>query len=128
MKQPMSDEDNKEQASQKGLFPEMHYTAEDIELVSLSDMDGKDVYKIKVKGDKDSFRYYDASSGLLLREESTEEAQGQTITSLKDLSDYREVNGVLIPFGQKITAGPQVIDMSLTEALVNSGVNEEDFK
>ena len=91
-------------------------------------MDGTDVYKIKVKGDKESFRYYDATSGLLLREEATEEAQGQTFTSLKDFSDYRAVNGVLIPYGQKITTGPQVISINANEVQVNSGVTEEDFK
>lgn len=128
MKQPMTEEQIAEQANQKGLFPEAHYTAEDIELVSLSDLDGTDVYKIKVKGDKESFRYYDADSGLLIREEKTEEAQGQTFTSLKDFSDYRAVNGVLIPYGQKITTGPQVISINANEVQVNSGVTEEDFK
>lgn len=33
MKQPMSEEDVAEQASQKGLFPEAHYTADEIELM-----------------------------------------------------------------------------------------------
>lgn len=128
MKQPMTEEQIADQASQKGLFPEAHYTAEDIELVSLSDLDGTDVYKIKVNGDKESFRYYDATSGLLIREEKTEEAQGQTITSIEDISDYRAVNGVLIPFGRKISTGPQVISINASEVQVNSGVTEEDFK
>lgn len=108
MKQPMSEEDVAEQASQKGLFPEAHYTADEIELMSLSDLDGTDVYKIKVKGVSESFRYYDANSGLLLREEATEEAQGQSVTTITVHSDYRAVDGVMIPFGRKITAGAQV--------------------
>jgi len=128
MKQPMSEEEIAEQASQKGLFPEMYYTMDEIELMSLIDMDGKDVYKIKVKGNTESFRYYDSDSGLLLREESTEEAQGQKFTSLKDYTDYKEVNGVFIPFGQKITTGPQVIGINASEVLINSGVTDEDFK
>lgn len=128
MKQPMSDEEIAEQASQKGLFPEMYYTMDEIELMSLIDMDGKDVYKIKVKSNTESFRYYDSDSGLLLREESTEEAQGQKFTSLKDYTDYKEVNGVFIPFGQKITTGPQVIGINASEVLINSGVTDEDFK
>ena len=97
MKQPMSEEDIAEQASQKGLFPEAHYTADEIELMSLSDLDGTDVYKIKVKGVSESFRYYDANSGLLLREEDTEEAQGQSVTTITVHSDYRGVDGVMIP-------------------------------
>ena len=93
MKQPMSEEDVAEQASQKGLFPEAHYTADEIELMSLSDLEGTDVYKIKVKGVSESFRYYDANSGLLLREEATEEAQGQSVTTITVHSDYRAVDG-----------------------------------
>ena len=128
MKQPMSEEDVAEQASQKGLFPEAHYTADEIELMSLSDLDGTDVYKIKVKGVSESFRYYDANSGLLLREEATEEAQGQSITTITVHSDYRAVDGVMIPFGRKITAGPQVFGFNASEVEVNSGVTEADFK
>ena len=128
MKQPMSEDDVAEQASQKGLFPEAHYTADEIELMSLSDLDGTDVYKIKVKGVSESFRYYDANSGLLLREEATEEAQGQSVTTITVHSDYRAVDGVMIPFGRKITAGPQVFGFNASEVVVNSGVTEADFK
>ena len=128
MKQPMSEDDITEQASQKGLFPEAHYTANDIQLISLSDLEGTDVYKIKVKGSSESFRYYDATSGLLLREEGTKEAQGQSITSITEHSDYRVVNGVMIPFGRKITAGPQIIGFTATEVIINSEVSETDFK
>ena len=128
MKQPMSEEDVAEQASQKGLFPEAHYTADEIELMSLSDLDGTDVYKIKVKGVSESFRYYDANSGLLLREEATEEAQGQSVTTITVHSDYRAVDGVMIPYGRKITAGPQVFGFNASEVVVNSGVTEADFK
>lgn len=128
MKQPMSEEDIAEQTSQKGLFPEVHYTADEIELMSLSDLEGTDVYKIKVKGVSESFRYYDANSGLLLREEATEEAQGQSVTTITVHSDYRAVDGVMIPFGRKITAGPQVFGFNATEVVINSGVSEADFK
>ena len=128
MKQPMSEEDVAEQASQKGLFPEAHYTADEIELMSLSDLDGTDVYKIKVKGVSESFRYYDANSGLLLREEATKEAQGQSVTTITVHSDYRAVDGVMIPYARKITAGPQVFGFNASEVVVNSGVTEADFK
>jgi len=37
------------------------------------------------------------------------------------------VNGVLFPFEQKITAGPQVIRMAASEIVINEGVSEEDF-
>jgi|TARA_B110000879_G_scaffold88921_1_gene122253 predicted Zn-dependent peptidase len=125
MKNPMSETELSEKAEEKGLFPETYLDASTINLVSLIAIEGVDVYKIKLK--EDSFRYYDATTGLLVRTEKTEEAQGQKVTSVQDLSDYREVNGVLFPFGQKITAGPQVIGLSATEITINEGVSTDDF-
>ena len=126
MQRPMSEEELAEKAKEKGLFPETYLDASTLTLVSLTAIDGVDVYKLNV--DEDSYRYYDAATGLLVRTEKSEEAQGQTITSVQDLSDYREVNGVLFPFVQKITAGPQVIGLTASEIIVNEGVSAEDFK
>jgi len=125
-KMPMSEDELAEKADEKGLFPETYLDANTLMLVSLTAIDGVDVYKLKVK--EASFRYYDAATGLLVRTEKAEEAQGQQITSVKDYSDYKEVNGVLFPHEQKITAGPQVIGMAASEIVVNKGVSVEDFK
>jgi zinc protease len=126
MQQPMSDDELAEKAEEKGLFPETYLDVNTLTLVSLTAIEGVDVYKIKVK--EDSYRYYNATTGLLVRTEKSEEAQGQKITSVQDLSDYREVNGVLFPYAQKITAGPQVIGMEASKIVVNDDVSAEDFK
>jgi len=115
-----------EKAEEKGLFPETYLDVNTLTLVSLTAIDGVDVYKVKVK--EDSYRYYDAATGLLVRTEKSEEAQGQKMTSVQDLSDYREVNGVLFPYSQKITTGPQIIGLAASEIVVNDGVSAEDFK
>ena len=125
-KMPMSEDELAEKAEEKGLFPETYLDASTLMLVSLTAVDGMDVYKVKVK--EASFRYYDAATGLLVRAEKTEEAQGQQITSVQDYSNYKEVNGVLFPYEQKITAGPQVIGIAENEIVINEGVSEEDFK
>jgi zinc protease len=125
MKMPMSETKLAEKTEEKGLFPETYLDATTLTLVSLTAVEGVDAYKVKVK--EDSFRYYDAASGLLVRTEKTEEAQGQKVTSVEDLSDYRNVNGVLFPFGRKITAGPQVIGMSASNITTNEGVSADDF-
>ena len=125
MKAPMSENELSDKAKEKGLFPETYLDASSISLVSLITIEGADVYKLMIE--KDSFRYYDANSGLLVRTEKTKEAQGQKVTSIEDLSDYREVNGVLFPYEQKITSGPQIIGLSATKVIVNEGVSAEDF-
>ena len=125
MKMPMSETELAEKAEEKGLFPETYLDVSTLTLISLTAIDGVDVYKVKVK--EDSFRYYNSTTGLLVRTEKTEEAQGQKVTSVQDLSDYRMVNGVLFPYEQKITAGPQVIGLTASEITINQGVSAEDF-
>ena len=122
----MSEKEFAEKSNEKGLFPEAYLDANTLTLVSLSAIDGVDVYKIQVK--EESFRYYDAATGFLVRTEKTEEEEDVKVTSVQDYSDYKEVNGVLFPFAQKITAGPQVINLKASEVLINQGVSEEDFK
>ena len=113
---------------EKGLFPELYMDKDNISLESISSVDGTDAYKVKVtKGDKDTFKYYDAETNLLIRTEETIEAGGQTMSNITDFSDYKEVNGVMMPHKWKIANGPQVIELDVTEIKVNEGVTEADF-
>ena len=125
---PMTDDDVSKRKAKKGLFPELYLVAEDISLESLTDVDGKDAYKIIVTNDGEkSVRYYAADSGLLIKTEETNEANGQSITSITEYSDYKEVDGVLMPQKMKVTSGPQVIEMTITSIKINEGVTAEDF-
>ena len=125
---PMTDKEMNEQKAEKGLFPELHLDASTIELESLTAIDGVDVYKVKVtKGDDVSFRFYDAKTGYLVRTEKTVEAQGQSVTSIEDLSDYKAVNGVMFPHTMKVAAGPQIIILNTTSVKINEGVTDADF-
>ncbi len=125
---PMDDKAVEARKAEKGLFPELFMEAGDIALESLSKIEGTDVYKIKVtKGETSSYRYYDAETGYLVRTEETTEAQGQSITSITDFSNYKEVNGVMMPNTWKITSGPQVLILDVSEIKVNEGVTKEDF-
>ena len=63
----------KYKAEEKGLFPETYLDVNTLTLVSLTAIDGVDVYKVKVK--EDSYRYYDAATGLLVRTEKSEEQE-----------------------------------------------------
>ncbi len=127
-KKTMSDEELNEKNEEKGLFPETYLTAEQITLINLSTVNGADAYKIKVSEDHDVFRYYDAETSLLVRTEETNEAQGQTMTSTTDISNYSLVEGIMMPFTKLITAGPQIITFSASEIKINEGVSKKDFK
>lgn len=125
---PMDEKDVSSRKSTKGLFEELFMEPSTIELDSKTIIDGTDVYKIKLtKNDKSSFRYYDVETGYLVRTEETNEAQGQTITTVTDYSNYKDVNGVMMPYTMKVTAGPQSFVFETKEVKVNEGVTAEDF-
>ncbi|WP_426432067.1 M16 family metallopeptidase [Winogradskyella sp. HB-48] len=125
---PMDEKDVSSRKSNKGLFEELFMESSNLELVSKTTIDGTDVYKIKVtKDDKSSHRYYDVETGYLLRTEETNETQGQSITTVTDYSNYKEVNGVMMPYTMKVTAGPQAFTFETTEVKINEGVTAEDF-
>ena len=126
---PMTADQISEKQSEKGLFPELYLDPTSLILEAIVPVEGSDAYKIKVtNGEKVSHRYYNVESGLLVRTESTAEAQGQKMTSTEDFSNYKDVNGVMMPFTQKIVAGPQVVTFNFTTITFNEGVTEADFK
>ena len=129
MKMPLSEDEIAKQKADYTIFPELYYDASAISLESVTSIEGNDAYKVKVTMDgKDSFRYYDAKTGLLLREESTAEMQGQSFTSVVDYGNYSAVDGVLFPYSMKMASGPQVMSFNVTNVKVNDGVSDADFK
>ena len=95
------------------------------EIISLSPIDGKDIYKIKVK--ENSFRFYDADSGLLIMTEETTKAMGNEIKTITKFSDYREVDGVKFAFKREIITGPQTIVIEADQVILNEEIPDEFF-
>jgi len=127
-KLPMSDTDLSKMKNQS-IFSELNFTDDQMKLVSIVQVEGQDAYKLKLtQGVSESFRYYSVANNLLLRTEETAEAQGQTMTTTTDYSDYREVNGVMFAFRTYIVNGPQKIEMNASEILINQDVSDKDFE
>lgn len=125
---PMEEKELNSRKSNKGLFEELYMEPSTIALETIASVEGKDAYKIKVTKDgESSYRYYDVDSGLLVRTENTAEAQGQSITTVVDFSNYKDVNGVMMPYTMKITTGPQSFVFETTDVKINEGVTAEDF-
>ena len=125
---PMEEKELSSRKSNKGLFEELYMEPSTIALETIASVEGKDAYKIKVTKDgEESYRYYDVDSGLLVRTENTSEAQGQSIITVVDFSNYKDVNGVMMPYTMKITTGPQSFVFETTDVKINEGVTPEDF-
>lgn len=129
VKQPLTEEQVKNQKAEYSIFPELHYQSGALSLEAMTSIEGSDVYKIKVSADgKDSFRYYAVESGYLVRVEKTTEAQGQSFTTVEDYGNYSPVKGMMYPYSMSFTTGPQVVKMNVTNHVVNEGVTEADFQ
>ena len=128
MKKEMTPEEVAAKKDENSIFPELYYDTSKVSLESIVDIDGQDVYKVKVEnGDKPSFRYYNVETGLLTRAETEVEAQGQTMMTVVNYSKYSPVGNVKVPYNQAIKAGPQTILMNITNVKINEGVTEADF-
>ena len=123
---PMQKDQIDSSKSKKGLFDEIFMDDSEMEIVNLGPVDGKDAYKIKVKDN--SFRYYDAESGLLIMTEESTQQGGNTIKSITKYSDYKEVDGILYAFKREILAGPQKIDFEILSVKFNEEISDEFFK
>ena len=94
-----------------------------------------DAYQIEVidPTGKTSTEYYDIKSKLLVRNESTTTANNATTVITSDLSDYRKIGNIMLPY--KITqtianegGQSQTFVMTVTDYKINTGVTADDFK
>ncbi len=80
---------------------------------------------IEDKGDNGIVRrYYDEKTGLKVRE--VVEKDGTSNTT--DISDYRDVSGVKIPYDKKSDLGNYHIDFKAKEVKLNANLTNDNFK
>lgn len=96
-----------------------------VELTGQENVDGKKAWKVQVvkPSGKSTVEYYDQESGLKLKSVAQ---QGQmSVTTV--YKDYREVDGILIPFKITQSMGPQNFDVETKEVLINKGIEDSVF-
>lgn len=121
------DNDEKQNAAAKTAaapFPELSVKGAKLERIEA--VDGKDAYVISFEGGKEAF--YDKASGLKVKEVTTQEAMGQSVTSTISFENYKEVDGIKLPFTIKQTAGPQELAFEISKVNINEGVSDSDFE
>ncbi|THD69558.1 insulinase family protein [Robertkochia marina] len=116
-----------EMAKSAIIFPELKWLNDESVVVDRVDMvEGKQAYVLKVSDDNYSF--YDTESGLKIKQESSTQMGPNTIKSTLLLSDYREVEGVKVPFSMQQNVGPQSFDLEVTEVKFNEDFQVSDFE
>jgi len=105
---------------------EMGYT---VELEGKEDLDGKEVYKLKLTDkDGDVSKYYiDETTFLILKSESKTVRMGNEILAETSYSNYTKVNNLLIAFlsDQKLT-GAQYDSQKISVDKVEVNINLDD--
>lgn len=107
------------------LFEELGFAkSQDYKVAGIEKIGGEDSYVIK---GKDTTYYYSVSTGLKTGETKTVKAQGQEITVPTTFSNYKDVNGVKMPFTISINQMGMDMTMTVKSYDVNQ-VKDSDFK
>ena len=115
---PMSEEDRQKMQLETGIVAELAWVENpEIKLTAIESVNGSDAYVVLLS--KDRALYFDVNTGLKVQEIVTVEAGGQTITQKASFSDYKEVNGILIPHSVSRNLGPQTLDFQITEITID---------
>jgi len=98
-------------------------------LKGIKTINGKDAYEIELllPSGKKWFNYYDVESGFKIREITTVESPQGSFDQTIDMSDYREVGGVLFPHKLSQQLGPQSIELEVAEIKVNQDLSDGFF-
>ncbi len=101
-------------------------------LKGLEPVEGSNAYVIEVErpDGKKITEYYDTKTSLKVREVSTAKGpDGAPTVQTVDLMDYKEVNGVKLPHGMKVSGAlPVPFKVSVSEIKLNGGVDDAVFK
>ncbi|MCB0620533.1 MAG: insulinase family protein [Saprospiraceae bacterium] len=132
-KMPMTPEEVAEMKENAQFFKEMAYLGDDyqIELSGIEMINGQKAYRIDVvsPSGSESTEYYAMETSFKVRESSTQEGGGQTVTVTQDYADYKEVDGVKIPHQMTISGMmPVPMTFDLQEAKVNAEISADVFK
>lgn len=95
-----------------------------VELIGIEKIDDSDAYVLK---DGKKKYYYNVKTGLKAAESTDYERNGQAGTTFTYYRDYRDLNGVLIPFNVVQDIGI-LMDIKFNEILMNTDVSDADFE
>ncbi len=113
-------------------FPELNLAAlgAKAELTGIEAVEGSDAYAVDItlpSGAKQTW-FYDVETGLKVRRTQYVQTPQGEMAAATDISDYREINGVMIPYMMKIPMGPMKLEAKATEVLINTNPDASMFE
>ncbi|MCB9289655.1 MAG: insulinase family protein [Lewinellaceae bacterium] len=131
--QKLEGEEAKSIKQQAMLFPELHFAGGGYELTldGIENLEGGKAYRVEVT-DSDGNRatqYYDVQTGLKVKSITTQDGPQGTVTVTSEMGDYREVNGIRVPYELTTSgAAPFPITLKVESVEINSGLSDDIFK
>ena len=117
---PLDDTQKKSVAEDAALVSELVWLNNpnaELSLTGIEMVDDRPAYVVKVSENR--VAYYDTETGLKLKQVTTQEMQGQTISQATSFGEYKEVSGLLIPHVVSQNLGPQTVDFTIEVAKIN---------
>ncbi len=110
------------------IFPQLLFLSEDytLDLKGYEEINGSDAFKINATSPENQrvTHYYDKVTGLLVKQVTQ---QGDQALS-QEMSDYREVDGILFPHKMTITGmAPVPVEMIVESVQINADISEGQF-
>ncbi len=133
--EPMSAEDAKEMlndADFDGALVDWKAKGHTVEYLGKESVEGAETYKLKLtkKGGQIETYYLDTETGLILKEEAKRTVRGNEIDGETVLGDYKDVNGMLLPFSleQGMKGSPQKQKMIFDKYEMDVKLEDARFK
>jgi outer membrane lipoprotein-sorting protein len=117
-----------DQADFEGALVNWKEKGNEVELVGEESIEGTDAYKLKItrkSGDVD-YDYLDAEYYLEIKSEGTRTMRGQPIEFESSIGDYKEVDGLMIPFSVTSKAKGAPAGQTVTFKTVELNVPVDD--
>ena len=114
------------EANKLNSYPIPELYLDNPKLIGAEMVNGKPAYVLEVsEGNK---WYYDQENGLKVKTEITAEVQGQQFTQSTYFSNYKEIEGIKMPYTTTLDIAGQEIELNVSEYKINEEIDEEIFK
>lgn len=122
-----------EMKDQAQMFDQMHYLTKGykIDLKGIEEVEGQKCYKVAVTDDKGEMttQFYNVTTSLLVRVSAVNGEGEMAKTVNTDYKDYRDVNGILMPFEiAMIGQAPFPLVMKFVKYEFNGAISDTEFE
>jgi zinc protease len=112
-----------------GLFTELYHMEQNLTLLGIENIDGKEMYVVKqVDEEGESFIYYNKSNFLKEKVMAIRKQGEETVETTMTYSDYKDVGGFLFPHTTSIGFGPFTMSGKVTSIVLNKKPDLSSFK